>query len=71
MGRMRVNCFHIRRFEGGSPRLSRLRTDHLASVSKFYYVLIHTRFMGSRKLSSFEGHRVGRYPTIPPGCTSV
>jgi hypothetical protein len=29
------------------------------------YVLGHTGFMGSRKLSSFNGHRVGRYPTIP------
>jgi hypothetical protein len=32
----------------------------LAPVSKFDYVLAHTRFMESRKLSSFDGHRVGR-----------
>jgi hypothetical protein len=36
-----------------SPRLRELRTDRLAPVSKFDYVLVHTGFMGSRKLSSF------------------
>jgi hypothetical protein len=34
------------------------------------YVLVHSGFMGSCKLSSFDGHRVGRYLTTPPGCTS-
>jgi hypothetical protein len=34
MERLRVVCFHIRSSEGGSPRLCRLRTDHLASVNK-------------------------------------
>jgi hypothetical protein len=70
MGSLRVESFHVRSSEGGSPHLSRLRTDRLAPVSKFDYVVTHKRFMGSRKLSSFVGHRVGRYPTIPPGCTS-
>jgi hypothetical protein len=37
----------------GSPRLCRLRTDHLAPMSKFDYVLVHAGFMGSRKPSSF------------------
>ncbi len=41
--------------QGGSPRLCRLRTDHLAPVNKIDYVLAHTGFMGSRKLSSFDG----------------
>jgi hypothetical protein len=27
------------------------------------YVLMHTGYMGPRKLSSFDGHRVGRYLT--------
>jgi hypothetical protein len=44
---------------GGSPCPCRLRTDRLASVSKFDYVLMHTRFMSSHKLSSFDGRRVG------------
>jgi hypothetical protein len=55
----RVDCFLVRSSEGGSPRLSQLRTDHLVPVSKFDYVLTHTRFMGSHKLSTFDGRRVG------------
>jgi hypothetical protein len=51
--------------EGGSPRLCQLRTNRLAPVSKFDYVLAHTRFMGSHKLSSFMGHWDENYPTIP------
>jgi hypothetical protein len=70
MGRMRVDYYHVRTSEVGSPCLSQLRTDRLASVSKFNYVLMQTRFMDSCKLSSFEGRRVERYPTIPLGCTS-
>jgi hypothetical protein len=50
---------------GGSPYPSQLRIDHLAPVSKFDYVLAHTGFMGSHKLSSFDGHRVGRSLTSP------
>jgi hypothetical protein len=42
--------------QGGSPHLCRLRTDHLALVSKFDYVLAHIGFMGSRKLSSVVCH---------------
>jgi hypothetical protein len=34
-------------------------------MSKFDYVLMHTRFIGSCKLSSFGGHRVGRSLTFP------
>jgi hypothetical protein len=55
MRRLRVVCFHIRSFEGDSPRLCRLRTDRLAPVNKIDYVLAHKRFMGSHKLSSFDG----------------
>jgi hypothetical protein len=51
-GQGEVWC-HIQSSEGGSPCLCRLRTDRLASVSKFNYVMMHTRFMGSRTLSSF------------------
>jgi hypothetical protein len=38
---------------GGSPRTCQLKTDHLAPVSKFDYVLAHVRFMRSRKPSNF------------------
>jgi hypothetical protein len=55
-GRLRVVSFHIRSFEGGSPFLCRLRTDRLALMNNIDYVLAHTRFMGSRKLSNFNGH---------------
>jgi hypothetical protein len=34
MGSLRVICFYIRSSESGSPRLCRLRTDHLALVNK-------------------------------------
>jgi hypothetical protein len=54
-GRLRVDCFHIRSSEGGSPCLCRLRTDCLAPVNKINYVLAHTGFMESHKLSSFDG----------------
>jgi hypothetical protein len=33
------------------------------------YVLAHMGFMGSCKLSSFDGRRVGRYLTSLHGCT--
>jgi hypothetical protein len=55
MGRVRVVCFHVQSSEGGSPRLCQLWTDHLAPVNKIDYVLAHTRFMRSCKLSSFNG----------------
>jgi hypothetical protein len=48
--------FHVQNYKSGSPRLSQLRTNHLAPVSKFDYILVHTGFMGSHKLSSFIGH---------------
>jgi hypothetical protein len=47
----------------GSPHLSRLWTNHLVPVSKFDYVLTHTRFMGSHKLSSIVCRLVGH--TLP------
>jgi hypothetical protein len=52
--------FDIRSSDGGSSHLCQLRTNHLALVSKFDYVLVHTGHMESRKLSSFDCHRVGR-----------
>jgi hypothetical protein len=56
MRRVRVICFHIWSSEGGSPRLCQLRTtsDEPCGTS-IDYVLMHTRFMGSHKLSSFDG----------------
>jgi hypothetical protein len=63
-------CCHVQSSEGGSPCLSRLSIDRVAPVSKFDYVLTHTRFMGSRKLSSFMCHQVRRYPTISLGYRS-
>jgi hypothetical protein len=59
MGRLRVVCFHVQSSEGGSSRLYRLRTDRLAPENKIDYVLSHTEFMGSHKLSSFDNRRVG------------
>jgi hypothetical protein len=53
-----VESFHVQNSEGGSPCLSQLRTDHMASMSKFNYVVTHIGFMGSPKLSSFNGHQV-------------
>jgi hypothetical protein len=56
------SCSELRR---GSAGTCRLRTDRLALVSKFDYVLTHTGFIGSRKHSSFDGCLVGRYLTSP------
>jgi hypothetical protein len=56
MERVRVVCFHVQSSEGGSPLLCRLCTDRLTPVNKIDYVLVHTRFMRSCKLSSFNGH---------------
>jgi hypothetical protein len=55
MRRLGVESFHVQSSESGCPCLSQLRTDLLALVSKFDFVLVHTRFMGSCKLSSFDG----------------
>jgi hypothetical protein len=66
-GRLRVDCCHSWSFEGGSPYLCRLRTDRLAPVNKIDYVLAHMGFMGSRKLSGFDGRGVVRHPTILHG----
>jgi hypothetical protein len=65
-GRVKVFCFHIQSSEGGSPRLCRLRIDR-APVNKIDYVLAHTGFMMSRKLSSFNGRWVGRHPAVLHG----
>jgi hypothetical protein len=60
MGRVRVLYFHVRSSKGGSPRLCRLRTVFVVPYgTSIDYVLAYTRFMGSRKLSSFGGRRVG------------
>jgi hypothetical protein len=55
MGRVRVVYFHIRSSEGGSPLLCRLRIVLVGPCGiSINYVLSHTRFMGSRKFSSFN-----------------
>jgi hypothetical protein len=55
MGRSGRDLFSYSELRGGSPRLCQLRTDCLAPMSNFDYVLAHMRNMGSRKLSSFIG----------------
>jgi hypothetical protein len=42
MRKVRVVCFYIQSSKGGCTRLCRLKTDHLAPVSKIEYVLAHT-----------------------------
>jgi hypothetical protein len=63
MGWLGRGLLSIYSSKGGNPHLSQLRTDCLAPVSKFNYILAHTIFMGSRKLSSSVCHRVRRYLT--------
>jgi hypothetical protein len=65
MGRSGEVCCLVQSSKGGSFHLCRLRTNRLAPVSKFDYVLAHAGFMGSCKHSSFIGHWDGSYPTIP------
>jgi hypothetical protein len=69
-GRIRVDYFHVRSSEGGSPYLCRLRTASVVPWGiSIDYILAHMRFMGSHKLSSFDNPRVGWYPTLLNGCT--
>jgi hypothetical protein len=53
MGRLRVVWIINLELQGGSPRLSRLRTDHLALVSKFELCTSAYGINGIPKLSSF------------------
>jgi hypothetical protein len=69
MGRSGRGMLSIQSSEDGSPCLCRLRTDRLALVSKFDYVLSHTGYMESRKLNNFMCHRIGQYLTSLHGCT--
>jgi hypothetical protein len=56
MGMVRVVCFHIQSSKGGSPRLYRLRITLVEPRGiSIDYVLAQTGFVGSRKLSSFDG----------------
>jgi hypothetical protein len=51
---------------GGSPSLCRLRTTSVRHyVTSINYVLTHTEFIRSRKLSTFDGRWVGWYLTSP------
>jgi hypothetical protein len=66
MGRVRVVCFHIRSSKGGSHHLCHLRPMTVGPWgSSIDYVLAHTFFMGSCKVSRFDCHWVGRHPTTP------
>jgi hypothetical protein len=57
MGRVRVVYFHVRSSKGGSCRLCRLMTTSIGPCgTSIDYVLGHTRFKGSRNLSSFNDH---------------
>jgi hypothetical protein len=56
VGRSGRALFSFLELRVGSPHLCQLRTDHLAPVSKFDYVLAHTGIMESHKLSSFVDH---------------
>jgi hypothetical protein len=44
----------------GSPFLCQMRTNRVAPMNKIDYVLAHTGFMWSYKLSSFDGRWVGQ-----------
>jgi hypothetical protein len=56
MGRVRVVYFYIRSPESGSPFLCQLRTTSVKPCgTSIDYGMAHTGFMGSYKLSSFDG----------------
>jgi hypothetical protein len=59
MDRVRVVCFHIQSSDGGSPRLCRLRTVSVGPpTTSIYYVLTHTGYIETHKLSSFDSRQV-------------
>jgi hypothetical protein len=53
MGRSESGLMSDLELRGGSSHPRRLRTNCLAPVNKFDYVLTHAGFMASRKPSSF------------------
>jgi hypothetical protein len=53
MGRSESGLMIDSELRGGSPCPCQLRTDCLASVNKFDYVLTYVGFFGSRKPSRF------------------
>jgi hypothetical protein len=56
MGRSGRGLFSCLDLRGGSPHLCRLRSASVGPcVRNIDYLLAHTRFMGSHKLSSFDG----------------
>jgi hypothetical protein len=60
MGRSESGLHDIRSSEGGIPFLCRLRSASIGPPAiSIDYVLTHTSYMGLRKPSSFDGHRVG------------
>jgi hypothetical protein len=57
IGRVRVVYFHVQSSECGNPGLCRLRTTSFGPRgTSIDYILTHSGFIGSRKLSSFDGH---------------
>jgi hypothetical protein len=69
MGRRMSGLIWNLELRGGCPHLCRLRLASVGSKwTSFDYVLVHTRFMGSHKHSSFVCCWDGSYPTIPHGC---
>jgi hypothetical protein len=52
-GKVESGLMSDSKLRGGSPCLCQLRTDRLALVIKFDYILTNARFIGSRKPSSF------------------
>jgi hypothetical protein len=64
----RVVCFHVRRSEGGSPRLCQLRIDPLAPGNKFDYVLAHTGLWGP---ANFVASTDFELDDTPPYLTNV
>jgi hypothetical protein len=60
MGRSESGPHDIQSSDGGSHRLCRLRTMSVGPpTTSIDYVLTHMDYMGPRKPSSFDSHRVG------------
>jgi hypothetical protein len=60
MGKSESGLHDIQSSEGGSPHMCRLRTVSVRPLAtSIDYVLAHMGYIGPRKPSSFDGHRVG------------
>jgi hypothetical protein len=64
-----VTCFHVWSSECGNPHLCRLRTTSVGPCCNKHWLYTGAcEIYGFRKLSSFDGHWVGRYLTSLHGC---